>query len=166
MFREVRNRLVLSCFKIFSTRCVRSVLFFRMNLYFLFVRDFSILTFVSVCPIGGSEKIIPNIVPCRKKLLVRVFSYYYFFLQKLRFRVKIGFFSFLRTQIAVFIHFLEISDLLFEFVVFYFMIGHITVKFLLVPSCTSEVVSEYGPASFQCSMSYPYGRPLLLNEGH
>ena len=44
--------------------------------------------------------------------------------------------------------------------VFYFMIGHITVTFLLVPSCTSEVVSEYGPASFQCSMSYPYGRPL------
>ena len=81
-------------------------------------------------------------------------------------QVKIGFFSVLRTQIAVFIHFLEISDLLFEFVVFYFMIGHITVKFLLVPSCTSEVVSEYGPASFQCSMSYPYGRPLLLNEGH
>ena len=81
-------------------------------------------------------------------------------LQKLRFRVKIGFFSVLRTQIAVFIHFLEISDLLFEFFVFYFMIGHITVKFLLVPSCTSEVVSEYGPASFQCSMSYPYGRPL------
>ena len=87
-------------------------------------------------------------------------------LQKLRFQVKIGFFSVLRTQITVFIHFLEISDLLFEFVVFYFMIGHITVKFLLVPSCTSEVVSEYGPASFQCSMSYPYGRPLLLNEGH
>ena len=160
MFREVRNRLVLSCFKNFSTRCVRSVLFFRMNLYFLFVRDFS-----SFCPIGGSEKIIPNVESCSKKLLVRVFSYYYFFLQKLRFR-KIGFFSFLRTQIAVFIHFLEISDLLFEFVVFYFMIGHITVKFLLVPSCTSEVVSEYGPASFQCSMSYPYGRPLLLNEGH
>ena len=152
MFREVRNRLVLSCFKTFSTRCVRSVLFFRMNLYFLFVRDFSILTFVIFCPIGGSEKIIPNVESCSKKLLVRVFSYYYFFLQKLRFR-KIGFFSFLRTQIAVFIHFLEISDLLFEFVVFYFMIGHITVKFLLVPSCTSEVVSEYGPASFQCPMS-------------
>ena len=126
-----------------------------MNLYFLFVRDFS-----SFCPIGGSEKIIPNVESCRKKLLVRVFSYYYFFLQKLRFRVKIRFFSFLRTQIAVFIHLLEISDLLFEFVVFYFMIGHITVKFLLVPSCTSEVVSEYGPASFQRSMSSSYGRPL------
>ena len=38
--------------------------------------------------------------------------------------------------------------------------GHITVKFLLIPSCTSEMISEYGPASFQCSMSYPYGRPL------
>jgi len=40
------------------------------------------------------------------------------------------------------------------------MIGHIAVRFLLVPSCTSEVVSEYGPASFQRSMSSPYGRPL------
>ena len=38
------------------------------------------------------------------------------------------------------------------------------VKFLLVPSCTSEVVSEYGPASFRYSMSYPYGRLLQYQQ--
>ena len=51
------------------------------------------------------------------------------------------------------------------------MTGHITVKFLLVPSCTSEVVSEYGPASFKRSMSSRMAGPfsntsVVLNEGH